>query len=505
MTIIFRTDASLQIGSGHVMRCLTLADELRQRGADIMFVCREHPGHLIDLIVGKGYPVARLPQAEVVYVPMPDDVAHAAWLGSSWQQDAADTITALERTKPRWLIVDHYALDRRWEETLRPHVGKIMVIDDLADRTHDCDLLLDQNLYQQMETRYGTAIPESCHMLLGPRYALLRPEFATARKNLRQRDFLVKRVLIFFGGVDPTDETQKTIQALASIPNREFEVDVVVGGGNKDKELIQTVCAQHNGFHYFCQVDNMAELMATADLAIGAGGTTTWERCAVGLPALVVSVAENQQELAETGARNGLFFYLGKSATVCTEKIQGALKVFIASPESLHAYSATALATVDAKGAQRVAGLLCPPPISIRRAVIDDCDSIYEWRNAEETRRYIFGAKAIPLETHRIWFGNTLNNPDRILLIGEIATAPVGVLRYDFSGGEALISVYLVPGGQGQGVGTQLIRCGSQWVRDNYPHIRIVNAEIFRENIASRRAFELAGYKEHHRIFQEIL
>lgn len=505
VNIIFRTDASLQIGSGHVMRCLTLADELQQRGAEIMFICREHCGHLIDLIEGKGYPVARLPQAEVPYTPAPDDVAHAAWLGVSWQKDAAETVTALGTTKPHWLIVDHYALDGRWGGELRPRAGNIMVIDDLADRPHDCDLLLDQNLYLQMETRYDGLVAESCQRLLGPRYALLRPEFATARRNLRQRDGKVKRVLVFFGGVDPGGETQKALQVLASLPNREFAVDVVVGGGSMHKKQIQEFCATYPGFHYYCHVGNMAELMAAADLSVGAGGTATWERCAVGLPSLVLTVAENQKELAKNGAQDGLFFFLGDAPSVSPGKLLDSLKSLLALPETLQFYSRRCLSTVDARGAGRIANLLLPPQIDVRRATPEDVDAIYQWRNAEETRRYIFNSEPISLESHRSWYFAALQNPNRLQLIGESDGKPVGVLRYDLTGSEALISVYLVPGGQGQGVGSQLIRCGSRWMRMNYTQVKTINAEIFRENAASLRAFELARYKEHHLIFQETL
>jgi len=505
MTIIFRTDASQQIGSGHVMRCLTLADELRQRGAEVLFVCREHPGHLISLVEGKGYPVIRLRPADVEYTVSPEDVAHAAWLGVSWQQDAADTITALGETQPQWLVVDCYALDYRWEKTLRPYVGKIMVIDDLADRPHECELLLDQNLYQSMETRYENLVPGNCQKLLGPSYALLRPEFAAARKNLRRRNGHVRRVLVFFGGVDPTNETEKALQVLAGIADRQFNVDVVVGGGNLHKEQIQNFCAAHDGFHYHCQVDNMAELMAAADLAIGAGGTATWERSSVGVPSIITAVAVNQKELVETGALKGLLFNLGEAHPVSSEKLLNALKFSVSFPETLQYYSANCLSTVDARGTNRIANLLSPPQITIRRASLEDCDAVYEWRNAKETRRYIFDAEPIPLETHRSWYCRTLENPNRILLIGEIDNKPVGVLRYDFTEDEALISVYLVPGGQGHGIGSQLLRCGTQWVRENYPQIGVINAEIFRENIASLRAFETAGYKEHHLIFQEVL
>lgn len=487
------------------MRCLTLADALCKRGAEIHFICRELPGNLIGIIENKGYSVSRLLQPEVEYVALPGDVAHAGWLGVSWQQDAADAITALGKTQPQWLIVDHYALDRRWEETLRPYVGNVMVIDDLADRPHDCDVLLDQNLYADMETRYSTLISSPCAKLTGPRFALLRPEFTEARRTLRERDGIVRKISVFFGGSDQTNETAKALEAIRMLNRPDITVDVIVGGANPHKKAIELLCQKLPNATYHCQVNNMAELMAVADLAIGAGGATTWERCALGVPSLVTVIAANQQELAEIGARHGLFFYLGTATSVSDESLHDALKVFLGSPVSLQSYSANGIAMVDAKGTQRVAGLLLPPRISIRRAESTDCDAIYAWRNAEETRRYIFGAEPIPLEMHRSWFCQTLDNPNRVLLIGEIDNKPAGVLRYDFSGDEALISVYLVPGGQGQGVGSQLIRCGSLWIRQNFSQIKILNAEIFPENVASLRAFETAGYKQHHMIYKEVL
>jgi len=487
------------------MRCLTLADALSERGAEIHFICRELSGNLIGIIENNGYSVARLQHPEGEYESSPEEVAHACWLGVTWQEDATDTIAALGEKQPDWLIADNYALDCRWEDMLRPHVGKIMVIDDLADRPHNCDLLLDQNLFKHMDSRYKGLIPGTCTNLLGPRYALLRPEFLMARRTLRERDCIVHRILVFFGGSDPTNETAKALEAVRMLDRPDIAVDVVVGKGNPHKEAIESFCLKLPAVSYHCQVNNMAELMSAADLAIGAGGATTWERCALGVPSLVTAVAANQQELAKAGARHGLFFYLGTTNSVSPDNLLDALKVFLSSPENLQSYSSNDLAAVDAKGTQRVADLLLPPQISIRRADPADCDAIYKWRNAEETRRYIFGAESIPLDIHRSWYFQTLENPNRILLIGEIGNKPVGVLRYDFSGHEALISVYLVPGGQGQGVGSQLIRCGSAWIRENHPQIKIVNAEIFSENIASLRAFESAGYKQHHMIYKEVL
>ncbi len=498
MNIVFRTDASLQIGTGHVMRCLTLADELRQRGAVVSFVCREHPGNLIGLIEGKGYSVKRLPQPTSEYFVTSEDVAHAAWLGVPWQQDATETLAALGGTQLGWLIVDHYALDRRWEQTLRPSVGKIMVIDDLADRPHDCDLLLDQNLYQNMATRYDELVPASCAKLLGPKYALLRPEFAQARKNLRQRDGQIRRILVFFGGVDPTNETAKAIYALVSIADRPFTVDVVVGGGNPHKQQIENLCAGHEGFHYHCQVDNMAELMAAADLAIGAGGTATWERCAMGLTAIVTALATNQQELSERAARNGLCFYLSKPKNhpASSDKLLYILRVCLDFPETLRHYSVNCLKTVDALGIKRVVNILFPQHIFIRCACIEDCDAVYAWRNAEETRWYAFNAESISIEAHREWYSKTLEISNRALLIGEIGNKPVGVLRYDFVDYDALVSIYLVPGVHGQGIGSQLIHSGTKWIQENYPNIKRIKAEILSGNMPSVNAFVSAGFKE---------
>lgn len=354
MIIFFRTDASLQIGSGHVMRCLTLASELRQRGAEVSFVCRELPGHLIGLIEDRGISVSRLLQATTGYDAQSDDVAHAAWLGVSWEQDAAETVAALEHRKPDWLVVDNYAIDRRWEEVVRSRVGKIMVIDDLADRPHDGDLLLDQNPYRGMETRYDHLVSTSCRKLLGARYALLRDEFAVARGKLRRRDGMVRRVLVFFGGVDATNETEKVLIALDGVSGRHFEVDVVVGSGNQQGEEIARFCSARDGFHYHCQVDNMAELMAAADLAIGAGGTTMLERCALGVPSIVTPVASNQEALCRDLSDAGIIVSVDSRDNYCPEVIADV----IGNKEELNRLEMKSSCLVDCLGAKRVVDAL---------------------------------------------------------------------------------------------------------------------------------------------------
>jgi UDP-2,4-diacetamido-2,4,6-trideoxy-beta-L-altropyranose hydrolase len=300
--IIIRADASVSIGSGHVMRCLTLAEELRDAGAVVSFVSRVHPGNLNGLIRDKGFQCFESPEA-----PAPGSnkqngqdarSEYASWLGVSQQQDAQETIVALGGTRADWLIVDHYGLDKEWERLMRPHVNKIMVIDDLADRRHDCDLLLDQNFFSDGQKRYDDLVPPPCTKLLGPKYALLRREFREARKNLRERTGEVKRVLVFFGGSDPENITGLAIEVLSDAELLHLQVDVVIGAQNPNREGVQKLVQDRPGTTLHVQTSNMAELMCEADLAIGAGGSTTWERCCMGLPSLIIPIAENQIEIA---------------------------------------------------------------------------------------------------------------------------------------------------------------------------------------------------------------
>lgn len=295
------------------MRCLTLADDLRQKGAEINFVCREEPGNLINHIGSKRYKVYRLP----------------AGIDLNEEKRCTKTILSEYETKPDWLIIDHYDIDVSYESSLRKYVKKIMVIDDLANRRHDCDLLLDQNLCENMKTRYEGLVPEHCQKLLGPKYALLRSEFREARKNLRQRNGNVKRILIFFGGSDPTNETSKALEAMRLLNRPDIAVDVVIGAANPHKEQIGLICSAMSNITFHCQVDNIAQLMANADLAIGAGGTTTWERCYLGLPTIVIILAENQSDIAKYLEKVGIAINLGWCNEVVELDIKNKLEKLI--------------------------------------------------------------------------------------------------------------------------------------------------------------------------------
>lgn len=296
MHIAIRTDASLQIGTGHVMRCLTMADALRRHGAQSTFICRPHAGHLLDLIQQRGHTVTLLAPADDA-LHTPADPSHAKWLGTDWARDAEQTQQALGDQVVDWLVVDHYALNRRWEQALRSHTKRIMVIDDLADRAHDCDLLLDQNLGRQSKDYFGL-LSHDTQTLIGPAYALLRPEFAQWREHSLQRRAQpqLKNLLITMGGVDQANATGQVLDALTrcKLP-ADLNITVVMGPTAPWLAQWQSqAAAMPRPTQVLSGVSNMAQLMAESDLCIGAAGGSALERCALGLPTLVLILAANQ-------------------------------------------------------------------------------------------------------------------------------------------------------------------------------------------------------------------
>lgn len=504
MKIIIRTDASETIGSGHVMRCLTLADELKSNGAKILFICRELPGNMCSFIEAKGYTVYRLtPDAQGARTDVSGNLPeHANWLETSWENDSHETLMVLQEEFAEFdlLIVDHYAIDFRWEVLVRPFADKIMIIDDLADRHHDCDILLDQNFFHDMKKRYDGLVPNHCQLLLGPQYALLRPEFIDIRKNLRGREGTIKRLLVFFGGSDSNNETAKVLKALKLIDHLSMAVDVVVGKMNLHREDIKNICAELSNCTFHYQISNMAELMNSADLMIGAGGTTSWERCCLGLPGIVTGIAVNQLKIAEDLAESGVIYYLGESSGTSVCSYQHSFMALFQSPWMIRMLSKKGAALVDGHGCHRILSTLGFPEIGLRPAITEDLENVFEWRNTPETRRWIFDPKPIALEDHKDWFVRKLADPNCMLLIGEEKknNEPVGVLRYDLCNDVAVVSVYLVPNQSGKGLGSSLLVQGSGWIKNNLPHIDRIDAEIIQGNRASENAFMKAGYQISH-------
>jgi len=351
MKIAFRVDASSQIGTGHFMRCLTLAGALQQQGARIRFVSRGLPDHLRDMLAARDMGFA--PLNDAVTAEAPGDLAHSNWLGTSQARDARDSTEALAGLKWDWLVVDHYALDARWESAMRNVAGRIMVIDDLADRKHDCDVLLDQNYYRDMQTRYDGKVPEQRRLLLGPHYALLREEFRKLREQVKPRTGEVKRILLFFGGVDAGNYTGFAIRALSELDIKGIAVDVVIGAQHPHRIDIEETCATL-GYACHVQTSRMAELMAAADLAIGAGGSASWERCCLGLPSLLIAFADNQVNISKDLASIDACVFIGTMGEVNEQTMQNAIAHSLRNLAQRSAISKKAYSLVDGLGVERV-------------------------------------------------------------------------------------------------------------------------------------------------------
>lgn len=324
--IIFRVDSSIQIGSGHLMRCLTLADDLKFKN-EILFISRCLEGDLNN-IVSKEFNLSVLQSQDT------NDIlsGYEKWLTVKQEKDAEQTIEIIKYYESiDLLIVDSYAIDVKWEKMIRPYVKKLMVIDDLANRKHDCDILLDQNFYCNFEDRYKGLVGEYCNLFLGPKYALLRDEFYKEKGKKIQKNSEIKNIFIFFGGSDLTNDTMKALKALLLLERVDLRVNIVVGTSNIYKEEIEKFCEIYEWINYYCQVSNIAELMNQADLSIGAGGTATWERAFLGLPAIVISVAENQRQLSIDADKIGIIKYLGPSECVSVSDIVSEISYFVSN------------------------------------------------------------------------------------------------------------------------------------------------------------------------------
>lgn len=495
MKIVIRTDASLVIGTGHVMRCKTLAEELHRRGAEVVFVCRDLRGNLIPLLKKYDFIVKELPTPKAinpVQAEKSDD--YSAWLGVEQSEDVSQTIEALGDFEPDWLVVDHYGLDESWEQGLRGRVDKILVIDDLVNRPHDCDVLLNQNLLDDLDNAYQGLVPNGCRKLLGPRFALLRREFREAREMLRDRDGMIRRTLVFFGGVDPTSETEKALKALEMLGRPDLAVDVVVGSNNPQGEKIEAICRCKRNVTFHRQVSNMAELMSCADLAIGAGGTASWERCCMGLPALVTIIADNQSESTLQLANRGAVRIVGITSEV--EPLDYKVKISALTPDKLKTMQTNGFDLVDGRGIDRVILSISNEPMELRLATFHDAEKVWGWRNHPKTRLYFWDPSPVGLHKHRDWWDKSLEDKKRILLLGKKNGIDCGVIRYDLIDDYAAVSIYLDPALHGLGLGRTLLRSGEDWLNDQPLKLSLIQAQVLPKNFVSQKMFSAQGFRK---------
>jgi UDP-2,4-diacetamido-2,4,6-trideoxy-beta-L-altropyranose hydrolase len=385
VVVAFRADSGSAIGAGHLMRCLTLAEELRERGAVARFVSRAHPGHVTDLVRQRGFELAQLPGAAELG---PDP---GTWLGTSVQADAAATVAALADLGPvRWLVADHYAITAAWHRAARARVERIMVIDDVADRPLDADLILDQN-FDAPARDYDVVSERPARTLLGPTYALIarairraaergltappaaasaepsaaassepsaapssEPSAAPSSTQAVARPRSEATVLVSLGGSDPDDATSDALRSAATALASVRRVDVVIGRAHPSPARVAHACAALGNATLHVQTDRMADLLAGADLALGAGGGSTWERLCVGVPSIVLPLAANQLPTLAALHEAGLVVGVDPDWRA-TGSLQDALERLLDTPGERARMSAAGRRLVDGRGATRVA------------------------------------------------------------------------------------------------------------------------------------------------------
>ena len=503
--ILIRCDASLAIGSGHVIRCRTLARRLRQRGSEVSFLCRYQAGDLIALLE-KEFQVLALPEQPLALCEgLADRALYEAWLGCSQNQDADDCLTALASAGIRsadWLVVDHYGLDASWEAQLTYALAgvkgtpKLFAIDDLADRPHQADLLLDQNFFGAVtDQRYQGLLPSHCRQLLGPNYALLGPEYAQLHPLVPMRTEL-RRVLVFFGGVDPDNLSGRTLEALMDPALAHRAVDIVLGRQSPHRQAVSDLVAKRPFTTLHGPLESLAGLIARADLAIGAGGATTWERACLKLPSLVVAVAENQLPFSEALHQAGHLRLLGEAAKVSAAQIRSELLAWVADPHLRD----TGCDLTDGMGASRLAFAMHErqTAISLRPADAGDEAVLLRWANDPQVRANSFSPDLIAPSVHHNWFHQGLVDPNRLLLIATAADGcPIGQIRFDRQpplNAEATVDLSLDRCARGFGLAADLVRLGLQVMEQTWgPQIEAV-AEVLTTNQASNACFSRAGF-----------
>ncbi len=432
MKTVFRVDASSEVGFGHLSRCVNLAEELRSRGNEVLFICRDDESQSFKVLENCMFKTVLLP-------PLVTNKVY------DQQEDATQTVEALVGLCPDWLIVDSYVLDKQWEQIMRPHVSKIAIIEDLADRRHDCDLLIDQNYSDRTVEIFKRQVPETCKFLIGPKYAMLNSVFAKLREVSVTPRTELKRVFVFCGGSDPKNLTKTVLDALSGDEFLNLAIDVVIGAQNQNFKPGSTNQYGSN-IQFHESSDDFAKIMSNSDLAIGAGGTTTWERMCLGVPSIIVSIAENQVPTCEKLGGEGFVRYLGPQSEVSNESVAGAVREFLKTPSALGAVSFTSQIVVDGKGCKRVAEAMCPTSeeeLKVRLATKPDCIDYFNWANDPQVRKNSLNSGDVEWTRHQKWFTEKIKSESSEMYVLEASGLPVGQIRFELVDGTAEIDYSL--------------------------------------------------------------
>lgn len=492
MIVSIRTDASTIIGSGHAMRCLTLARKLRSRGASVVFMMRPLCGNLISRVREDGFPVIEVGRS---YGTSHLDEETDAELSANAIR-SNNQFGVRPGTGDSWVIVDHYGFGKEWEKRVRTVASRILAIDDLADRVHDADVLLDQNLVANFMKRYDGLVSGKSIKLLGPDYALIADRYRELRKDINRVRKATHFILVYFGGAD-NEMTLKTVDALARLP-QDYSACVILDRANPQAVPVQTRCAADGRISILGQLPDLAQAMTDTDLFIGACGTTSWERLALGLRAAVVTLADNQVPLARELERQGFIKWLGRSETITIHTLFQGLQEILAVPVD-PVIANRMMSVVDSLGTERVADIVMhggADRLELRPVRRSDSDVILNWANDPVTRNNAFKSGEISRQEHDSWFDRCLSSPDTVFLLAETPNGiPIGHVRFERQTDWSWeISYAVAPLFRRRGIARPMLGLAVQKLLMS-PDRRLVSGYVKPANQASVKVFESLGFQ----------
>jgi UDP-2,4-diacetamido-2,4,6-trideoxy-beta-L-altropyranose hydrolase len=477
-TILIRADASVAMGTGHVMRCLALAQAWHDAGGRAIFAMAGPLPSVRERLLHEGVCILGI----------------SASAGT--EEDAVRTAALAREHAVDWVVVDGYQFGRDYQQTLKAAGFKILFLDDYGHAGHYCaDVVLNQNASAD-ERAYESREPYT-RLLLGPQYCLVRREFKAWRDWRREIAPAGHRVLVTMGGSDPENFTERAIAALNSIEDDKLEATLVVGGTNARSEFLGEIVAKgKRKISLRRDVSNMAELMAWADVAVSAAGTTCWEMCLMGLPAVLVDLAENQTPVARALDRQGCAMHLGGPSDVSSVMLAETVEKLLSCEKNRRAMSMRCRELVDGRGTTRVVSALRGVRLRLRPAQQNDGRLLWEWANDSHVRSASFSSAPIPWADHVAWFAEKLQQDQCHIFIAEDEKGtPIGQIRFDGrADGDCEVDVSTAKAWRGRGFAATLIRQAVPLVL-NAGHCARLHALVKPGNVASVKAFEIAGFK----------
>jgi UDP-2,4-diacetamido-2,4,6-trideoxy-beta-L-altropyranose hydrolase len=474
-TLVIRADASVAIATGHVMRCLALAQAWQDAGGNVVFAMAESTPAIDARLRSEGMEIVRLD------VP-PNSI-----------EDARDLSSLMLDRHAEWVVVDGYRFDSEYQRNLKNAGLRLLFVDDLGQcQPYFADLVLNQNLHAS-ECMYANREAHT-RLLLGSRFAMLRREFGPWGEWHREVTPHGHKVLITMGGSDPDNVTATVLHALREAKIEGIEMVAVLGGSNPHTNPLERYASQSPSIRFVKDAANMPELMAWADLAVSAAGSTCAEMCLLGLPAILIDLAENQTPVAQELGRQGAAIHLGSSRAVTAAAIAEKVRTLLLSTESRVALSRQSRDSVDGKGTDRVMAAIHGEDLRLRRVTEKDCEQLWEWANDPEVRPVSFATEPIAWERHSEWFNSKLRDPNAAMyLVLDREETPAGQVRFQINDARAAVSISLDRAFRGKGYGRRVLAMATEELFRTFA-VRHVDAYVKPNNSASLQLFTRAGY-----------